>query len=332
MGIKELKTLKGIGETTAQKLLDRGYNTIASIAVMRNDELAAILTWSKMKALETINDAKERSLTDAIRLFTIDEYKEEITDKIIRYHTGSNAVDAIIGGGISTNELTGLRGEYSTGKTQLCLSTAISCIAMGRKVAIVETEPGTLFQERIAEIASIRGVKINGNKDMFVIPAKYIASPNHQFLAYERIAMEIEKGMDIGLIIIDSFAPKFREFYPKREMFPARSQEIMRHIGYLQSLAANYNLAVLITNQVMGVPDTNKQKQTMKEEASDKAMVLGHVLKHSVQTWLALRFQSKTQQIWKATLFDSSHMPYGVAEFRITAAGVTDISGTKGKG
>ena len=162
--------------------------------------------------------------------------------------------------------------------------------------------------------------------------AKYIGSPTHQFNAYQRLGHMSEKGEDFGLIVIDSFSTKFREFYTRREMFPARSQEQMRHIGYLQTLAAKYNLAVMMTVQVMGIPDAGKQLEVMKEESDDSGMYGGAVLKHSVQTWLAMKYKSKSQQIWTSTLFDSSNQPWGEAEFRITSGGVEDISSRGGRG
>lgn len=82
----------------------------------------------------------------------------------------------------------------------------------------------------------------------------------------------------------------------------------------------------------MGIPDAGKQLQAKKEEFADTAMFGGNVLKHSVQTWIALSFRSKSASLWEAKLFDSSYMPPGEAQFSITNAGVTDVQRTKGRG
>lgn len=328
----DLTLVKGIGPKTAEKLIEDGIKDITSLSVLRPDELAEILKINKRAALEIINSAKELALNDAIRLMSLDEIESEITKRIIRYSTGSQTLDNLIGGGIATNELTGFRGSFSVGKTQIAKSVAISCISMNRKVAWIETEPGTFKESRIYEIASARGVPIDFKKDFFVIPAKFIVSPNHQFLSYERIGKELQNGVDIGLIVIDSFSPKFREFYPRREMFPARSQETGRHIGYLQYLAARFNLAVLLTVQVMGVPDEPKMRITQMLESSEDAMYGGHVIKHGVQTWISLRKKSKSENQWEAELIDSSYLPSGTALFTIDSSGVRDVISKKGKG
>lgn len=330
--IEELKTLTGIGDVTAQKLIDNDIGSITKVAIMRKEDLADLLGWSKLKAQETINDAKDKTLTEAVRMVSAEEHDIEITKKVIHYSTGSKAVDDIIGGGVATNEITALRGQFASGKSQMAYSIMASCIEQKRKVAIVEVEPGTFFKDRMTQIAKARGINVDFNKDLFIISAKFITSTQSQFLSYERIKMELDKGVNIGLIVIDSFSPKFREEFQLREQFPKRSQEQMRHIGFLQSLAAEHNLAILLTVQVMGVPDTDKQKSVQMIEASDMAMYGGHVLKHSVQTWLALKSKSKTGQEWQADLFDSSHYPPGTALFRITEAGITDVETKRGKG
>jgi len=222
---EELASLKGIGGKTATKLLEAGIKTIADVAVLRPEELASILGWNRMKALETINDAKERALDQAIQLYSLKKFEDEIASKIMRYSTGCLALDELIGGGIATNELTGLRGPFAAGKTQICMSTSISCIEKERSVAWIETEPGTFKGERLEEIAMARRVDLDLEADFFVVPARAIASPNHQFLAYQRVERLLKRGIDIGLIVIDSFSPKFREFYPRRELFPQRSHE-----------------------------------------------------------------------------------------------------------
>jgi len=330
--LNDLTLARGIGPKSAEKLIEEGIKDLPALAVLRPEELADILRITKKAAVEAINSAKEIALDEALRLMSLEEVQEEITKKVIRYSTGSLALDHLIGGGIATNEITGLRGPFSVGKTQIAKSVAVSCIESGRKVAWIETEPGTFKEDRILEIASARHVSVDLKEDMFVIPSKFIVSPNHQFLAYERINGELSKGKDFGLIVVDSFSPRFREFYPRREMFPARSQETGRHIGYLQSLAAKYNLAVLITVQVMGIPDESRMRLTQMQEASEEAMYGGHVIKHGVQTWIALRKKSKADSIWEAELIDSSYLPPGSALFRIDQSGVCDIEAKRGKG
>jgi len=318
-----LTDLKGIGDKTAEKLKDLGYKTVESIAVLREEELAEVLGWTKMKARETINDAKEKSLSTVVPILDFDEYYDQIEKEKIHFSTGSANLDRILHGGICTGELTALRGSFSSGKTQICYTVTVNVLGKGYAVAWIEVEPGTFSTDRLREISSKKGVEIDPKK-VYVVPARNISSPNVQFLSYQRIAREIEKGLDVKLLVVDSFSPKFREFYPRREMFPSRSQEIARHIGFLQSLASKYNLAVLLTAQVMGVPDTDQQKIVGMKEDSFEAVTLGHTMKHGVQTWLSLREISRVNKLYKASLIDSSYLPPGEAQFKIDENGVRD--------
>lgn len=47
--------------------------------------------------------------------------------EIIQLTTGSAELDRLLGGGIETGSITELFGEFRTGKTQLCLTLAVTC-------------------------------------------------------------------------------------------------------------------------------------------------------------------------------------------------------------
>lgn len=47
--------------------------------------------------------------------------------EIIQLTTGSKELDRLLGGGIETGSITEIFGEFRTGKTQLCLTLAVTC-------------------------------------------------------------------------------------------------------------------------------------------------------------------------------------------------------------
>lgn len=328
----ELTEIKGIGDKTAEKLISLGITSAEDLATLRPEELASMLGINRFKAQEMINDAKEKTIDTAIDFLDLEGFEREIESKRIRYSTGSSAFDEILGGGISTFEITALRGEFGTAKTQTCYSTSISCIKRGRKVAWIETEPSSLVPSRIVEIGRARGLSEEEiSKNFISIPARSVKTPAHLFIAYQRIEKEISRGVDIGLIVIDSFSAPFRHMYSTRETLTARSLETARHLGYLQKMCIKYNLAVLITVQVMDIPDESKQLSTRVSEDSAKAMYGGNVLKHAVQTWVTMSKKSRADQIWTASIIDSSYLPPRSAEFMIDSSGVRDIATTRGR-
>ena len=57
---------------------------------------------------------------------TATEYHQKRSE-IIQVTTGSKELDKLLGGGIETGSITEIFGEFRTGKTQLCLTLAVTC-------------------------------------------------------------------------------------------------------------------------------------------------------------------------------------------------------------
>ncbi len=57
---------------------------------------------------------------------TATEYHQKRAE-IIQVTTGSKELDKLLGGGIETGSITEIFGEFRTGKTQLCLTLAVTC-------------------------------------------------------------------------------------------------------------------------------------------------------------------------------------------------------------
>jgi len=253
----KLTDVNGIGSNKAEKLESKGINTVEQLSVKDPEEIKIIMNSTLATAKKIIKSAKDLT-KDSIQLISGKELYEDRKARVQAISTNSVECDALFReGGIPTDALTALFGQFATGKTQWCLQIAINMKRQfGRKIAWIETEPRTLVFDRLLEIAKSQGTNIDLRNDIIAVPAKFMETPSHMFMAYEEIENKIKMGADIGLIVIDSFNALFRSAYPGRTMLGLRSQEQGRHIGFLQKLASKYNLAVVITLQVMGVPDS----------------------------------------------------------------------------
>lgn len=319
----ELINVKGIGPLTVEKLMEKGVKDASELAGMNPDELKAILGLSWKKAHEIIQDALSSELDTMVELKTAQEI-EDHKKKYVRYiNTGSEDLDRIMGGGVATDAISAFCGEYATGKTQMGEQLLVNCVKMKRKAIFVETEPSTFDLNRVKEIAEAAGVEINPNNDIWVIPARIITDPQKQYLAYVRIEKFCSEGNDVGLIVIDSFSARFRSYYQRREMLPDRAREEARHLAYLQFLSSKYNLAVVVTVQVMGVPDTGAQLAVKMKVGSFKMPVGGDVMLHGATHWINL-IQIKTK-MWKAEIFDSPNLPRDETTFIIDKRGIRDV-------
>jgi RecA/RadA recombinase len=319
-----LTDIKGIGEVTAEKLREKDI-TVEKLAIMRPEELASELQITKKAAKDIVNDAKFKALASIVPVRTFAEQERHIKEVVQRIPTGSVELDKILGGGWRTESLHLLKGEYSSGKSQLAMQAAINCLKyLKRKVIWIETETGTFAPDRLKEMAKAEGLEIDGDTDFLLVPSTGTSTPYSQFLAYERaIQMMEERKLDVGVFIVDSFNATFREFYSGREMFPDRAREEARHLGFLDNIAAKYNMAIILTAQVMDIPDSGGQLGERVKTGHTQRAYGGNVLFHWCTYILSLDQLSGTD--WEAVLADAPDRPKAKCRFRIVSAGVRDI-------
>jgi RecA/RadA recombinase len=321
----ELESIKGIGDKTAAKLREHGVSTVEQLVLLRPEELAAILGVNLLKAKEILIDARDKALSKAIEVWTGQKLKEYREKHVQRIPTGIPALDVDFGGGLPTDCVISVAGASATGKSQLMYTLAVNAIGLLKRPAfLIETEPSTLSIERILEIASAKGVEIQLDKDLFVIPAKFITSPYTQYLAYEMVRRTCrEKNVTPALIGVDSFTSKFRGWYGGRETLPLRSQEIARHMTFLQELASEMNACVYLSEQVYGIPDTGGQIQSVMKFGDARRIYGGEYLLHAPSICLMLT-QTKADE-YSLVTFDVPFLPRKEYPFRITKMGVTGV-------
>jgi DNA repair protein RadA len=318
--VKRMTDLPGIGPKTAEKLRELGY-TLVGMATGRADEIAAEMKVSFVVAKGWVQAAQEAILKDMKMKTAIEHDKnKKIKQQFIK--TGSEVFNKLIGGGFPTGATTGLSGRFSTGKTQACFDAVVDCIGrLKRKVVYIETEPNTFSLDRLKQIAKGRGLECDWDK-LYICEAEQIPTAKAQFLQYKLVQKSLEAGDDIGLVIVDSFTAKFRPGYSRREMLPVRTREFTEHFLLIDYLAAKYNVAWVLTCQVIGAPDPGQSLGIKMKTGDSFYPVGGEFLLHSVNTWVSLQ-QIKTE-LYEAILYDSSYLERAKCEFMLTAKGLMD--------
>lgn len=327
----ELTEIKGIGDKKAEELKKLGICTAEDLAILHPRELASVLGISWKSALEIINDAQNKCIQEAVELYTLKQTEERLKRSRKFISTGSKQLDNLLGGGVRTDAITMVYGEFATAKTQLAFQLMVNALAQyeNSKVVYIETESGSFSPERLKEIKPTVGNLASFDERVYHVPARTIATPEHQYLAYIRVKKLLEAGEPIILIVVDSFTKVFRAFYQTREQLGDRSRELARHFCLLDMLASKYNLAVFLTSQVMGQP-TSEQEQVKAVGMPEyiKFGLKGHkvwggdTLTHNATYILATSRTKK--ETWKAVLVDAPDRPQGEAYFTIRPEGIRD--------
>jgi len=334
--IEELKALPKIGEAAARKLVANEY-TVFRLSHAEPGKIAQILGISVKAAKEIIAAALEAVVNktgELPRPMTASEYQKFLEERLDWYTTGSKQMDEILGGGLASSSLVGICGPQETGKTQMVETTIVDCICnKGHHAYFIETELSTVNPMRFEEIAKNRGwIDRWDPEKLHIVSAYQIKNVEMQFYYYEVIYdMAKENGWEGGVLGIDSFNATFKRKFSGRELFPSRSQEFGRHYTFLEDMAKDLNLLIMLTYQVMETPVSPTESKggmdSVKARAEFGTQYIpwgGHSARHPPATWISLE-KTHSKTIWKAHLFGSSWRPLGECYFQITGKGVTDI-------
>ncbi len=304
----DLTELPGVGDKTAEKLEESGYASLEAIGASSAAELQEAADIGEKTAQSAISAAHD----ELDHGYATGKEKLEEREEVLRISTGSDEFDELMGGGIESQSITEVYGEYGSGKTQVALQLAVNVQRGedGKKALYIDTED-TFMPERVQEIAENQGMDPDETLDNIFVARAF--NSDHQILLGEK-AQEIAEENDIGLIVVDSLTGEFRSDYVGRGQLAERQQKLNKHMKHLKKLSNAYNAAVVVTNQVMSNPDQMFGDPT-------KA-IGGHIAGHNSTFRIYLRKSKKDKRV--ARLVDSPYLPEGEAVFTITDAGIVD--------
>ena len=335
-----LEGLPGVGPATADKLVESGFDSYQGIAVASPGELSNTADIGENTAADIINAAREAADVGGFKSGTsILDRREEIGK--LRWLV--NEVDDLIGGGIETQSISEVYGEFGVGKSQVTHQLAVNVQlpevygGLDGQAVFIDSED-TFRPERIEEM--VRGLAeevlaaLMEQRDIegdptdeesmntllgSILDKIHVAkafNSNHQMLLAEKageIASEHEDTeWPVRLVCVDSLTAHFRAEYVGRGTLAERQQKLNRHLHDLSRLAALYNVAVLVTNQVQSNPDSYFGDPTKP--------IGGNILGHKSTVRLYLRNSKGTKRIVR--LVDAPSLPDGEAIMRVETEGL----------
>jgi len=239
---------------------------------------------------------------------------------MVQITTGSSQLDKILEGGIEAGYITELFGEFGTGKTQLCHQLCVTCQlpferggGQGRAL-VIDTE-GNFRPERCAEIA-VR-YDLEPEDALRNITFARAFNSEHQFNLLSDAAKLFSENR-YALIIVDSATAHYRTDYVGRSELSERQQHLAQFMRKLMSLALEFGVAAVVTNQVV----SNPQGSSNPYMAQEKTPIGGNIMAHASTT--RLKFKKKGQYGWICKVYDSPNLGPVEGEFKITKLGIED--------
>ncbi|KAH7886150.1 Rad51-domain-containing protein [Phlebopus sp. FC_14] len=311
----------GINVQDILKLKSAAINTVSGVVMTTRRQLLKGMSEAKV---EKIKEAAQKIHGSS---FATGIEVQDRRKRVLVISTGSKSVDSILGGGVMSQSITEVYGEFRTGKTQL--AHTITVVAQlppelggaSGKVAYIDTE-GTSIADRFG---------VDGNmalENILYGCTKFSSSeathPNEQ-LAHSimelinECSLRFAEEKDFRLLIVDSIMALFRVDYSGRGELSERQQKLAQMLSKLIKLAEEFNIAVLITNQVQSDPGA-----TMTFVAGGALKPIGgHILSHSSATRMFLRKGRAEERV--AKLVDSPDRPESEASYKLDEGGWADV-------
>lgn len=305
----------GIPKVALKALKDFGIFDARVLSVLTETEIGDIPNISEKTALALV-----RAADDSFRgpLFQkASEQSERFLKKRKYFTTGSAVFDELLGGGMPTSAIIEINGEYRTGKTQTCLTCAVTAQlpeekgGLGRPVIYIDTE-NSFQASHLQDIGKRFGFEPEELlNNIFVVQAEQLRYLDQ---AIDRLPGYVQ-ALDPGLIIIDSLMAPFRNEFHQLNLLAVRQKKIGKLIGLLKRIAIAFNASVIFTNQVMANIGPSGKFIPVKATG-------GHVIAHASDIRIFMKKLKENQR--RAKIDDCAWLPAEQVDFYITNAGISD--------
>ena len=222
----------------------------------------------------------------------------------MKFPTGCEPIDEMLGGGLEGGTITEVYGEAGTGKTNLCLQAAVERAASDERVIFIDTEG--ISMERLSQIC---GDDIRRIKKMILLSE--VRNFPDQCDMVEK-AVKLGMGNDqVGLIIVDTSTTHYRRDFLDDD----GPKSLGPQIKGLLKWAREKKKPVLVTSQVYS------------DVTRDTVQPLGgHILHHNSKTIMELAKVHGKTGVRRAIIHKHRHIPEGRSVlFRIVEEGLCKV-------
>ena len=336
----DLEELPGVGPATAEKLRDAGFDSYEGLAVAAPSELSNTADVGDSTAADIVQAARDAADVGG---FETGAAVLERREKIGKLKWKIDEVDDLLGGGVETQSITEVYGEFGAGKSQVTHQLAVNVQlprehgGLGGSAMFVDSED-TFRPERIDDMvkglpdeaiqAAMDEREIEGTPDddeamealvedfLDKIHVAKAFNSNHQMLLAEKAQELANETQDdeypVRLLCVDSLTAHFRAEYVGRGELAERQQKLNKHLHDLDKVGNLHNTAVVVTNQVASNPDSFFGDPTQP--------IGGNILGHKSTFRIYLRKSKGDKRIVR--LVDAPNLADGEAVMRVEDAGL----------
>ena len=336
----DLEALPGVGPATADKLIEAGFDSYEGLAVASPGELSNSADIGESTAADIIRAARTEADVGGFETGTeVLERREEIG----KLSWLVDDLDDLLGGGVETQSITEVYGEFGSGKSQvthqLCVNVQLPPEVGGLSGGAIFIDSEDTFrperiddmvrglEEYVVEAAlDHRGIAGDpGDEDaMDALVESFLEeihvakayNSNHQMLLAEQALELTSESQDdeypIRLVCIDSLTAHFRAEYVGRGKLAERQQKLNKHLHDVMRIGTLHNTAIVVTNQVSSNPDSFFGDPTQP--------IGGNILGHTSTFRMYLRKSKGDKRIVR--LVDAPNLPDGEAVMRVVGDGI----------
>jgi DNA repair and recombination protein RadA len=340
MSDDDLQTLPGVGPATADKLIDAGFESFQSIAVASPSELSNTADVGESTAADVVKAARKAADIDGFETgASVLQRREEIG----KLSWQIDEVDELLGGGMETQSITEVYGEFGAGKSQVTHQVAVNVQlpqengGLEGGAIFIDTED-TFRPERIDDM--VRGLEddllaeelerreiegsVGDEETMETLVEDFLDhihvakafNSNHQMLLAEKAKDLTEENEEtewpVRMVCVDSLTAHFRAEYVGRGTLAERQQKLNKHLHDLMRIGDLYNTSILVTNQVQSNPDSYFGDPTKP--------IGGNILGHTSTFRIYIRKSKNNKRIVR--LVDAPNLADGEAVMRVQGEGL----------
>lgn len=327
-----IEDMPNITSDTIKKLKKLNIDSVYQLAVQSPSELALGISnvFDIESAARLIGNARKILTENEIlskEFSTADDMLEK-RNKISRYSTGSSNFDTFLNGGFETQSITEIAGEFGSGKSVICHTLCVAAIALMKNdnldvtnngytqrasgsIIFIDTE-NTFRANRVYQIAEQKN--LDPEDILKRIYHCNVYSSEQLELLIDDLPKYVEQ-YNTKLVIVDSIISLHRAEFSGRGTLAERQQRLGKMLSKLRRYADIYNIAVVITNQVVSYADGSHPGFDYMKAAG------GNIVAHGSTYRIFLRKSGKNRT---AIMHDSPVHPYQHVKFSISENGIQD--------